>query len=64
MNIQKYYRSLIIKNRKLAKVNHKWRFFHDEVAWNDRMPNINAALGCAQLEVLHNRLQKQVYLVV
>ena len=45
-----------------AKVNHKWRFFHDEVAWNDRMPNINAALGCAQLEVLHNRLQKKINL--
>ena len=43
-----------------AKVNHKWGFFHDEVAWNDRMPNINAALGCAQLEILQDRLQKKI----
>lgn len=35
-----------------AKVPHPWDFFHDAVAWNYRMPNINAALGCAQLEML------------
>lgn len=35
-----------------AKQPHKWAFTHDEVAWNYRMPNINAALGCAQLEIL------------
>lgn len=35
-----------------AKRPHKWEFFHDEVAWNYRLPNINAALGCAQLERL------------
>lgn len=35
-----------------AKVPHKWEFFHDEIAWNYRLPNINAALGCAQLELL------------
>ncbi len=35
-----------------AKVAHPWDFYHDEVAYNYRMPNINAALGCAQLEVL------------
>lgn len=35
-----------------AKVAHPWEFFHDEVAYNYRMPNINAALGCSQLEVL------------
>lgn len=39
-----------------AKVQHQWEFFHDEVGWNDRMPNINAALGVAQLEVLEKRL--------
>ena len=33
-----------------AKVPHPWEFFHDQIGWNDRMPNINAALGCAQLE--------------
>ena len=45
-----------------AKVNHKWEFFHDEVGWNDRMPNINAALGFAQLEVLKDRLRKKANL--
>lgn len=35
-----------------AKTPHKWEFFHDLVAYNYRMPNINAALGCAQLESL------------
>ena len=35
-----------------AKVPHRWDFYHDEVAWNYRMPNLNAALGCAQLERL------------
>jgi len=33
-----------------AKRPHKWDFYHDEVAYNYRMPNINAALGCAQME--------------
>ena len=33
-----------------AKLPHPWAFMHDEVAYNYRMPNINAALGCAQLE--------------
>jgi perosamine synthetase len=33
-----------------AKVAHPWEFVHDEVAYNYRMPNLNAALGCAQME--------------
>jgi perosamine synthetase len=35
-----------------AKLLHAWDFVHDEVAYNYRMPNLNAALGCAQLEQL------------
>jgi len=35
-----------------AKIPHPFEFFHDEVGYNYRMPNINAALGCAQLEQL------------
>ena len=35
-----------------AKVPHRWEFNHDMVGYNYRMPNINAALGCAQLERL------------
>ena len=35
-----------------AKVPHRWEFIHDRIGYNYRMPNINAALGCAQLEHL------------
>lgn len=35
-----------------AKVKHQWAFVHDRIAYNYRLPNINAALGCAQLEML------------
>lgn len=35
-----------------AKVPHRWEFNHDMIGFNYRMPNINAALGCAQLEQL------------
>ncbi len=42
-----------------AKKKHRWEFDHDEIAWNDRMPNINAALGFAQLEVIDKRLKQK-----
>jgi dTDP-4-amino-4,6-dideoxygalactose transaminase len=35
-----------------AKIPHRWEFRHDHIGYNYRMPNINAALGCAQLENL------------
>jgi len=35
-----------------AKVPHKWEFVHDDIGYNYRMPNLNAALACAQLEQL------------
>lgn len=35
-----------------AKVPHRWAYVHDEVGYNYRLPNLNAALGCAQLEQL------------
>lgn len=35
-----------------AKISHPWEFAHDEIGYNYRMPNINAALGLAQLEQL------------
>ncbi|WP_247411973.1 LegC family aminotransferase [Bradyrhizobium sp. 150] len=35
-----------------AKLPHKWAFVHDEIGFNYRLPNLNAALGCAQLEQL------------
>ena len=35
-----------------AKVPHPYEFYHDEAGFNYRLPNLNAALGCAQMEVL------------
>jgi perosamine synthetase len=35
-----------------AKVAHRWEYVHDQIGYNFRMPNLNAALGCAQLEKL------------
>lgn len=35
-----------------AKVTHRWDFEHDELGYNYRLPNLNAALGCAQMEQL------------
>ena len=40
-----------------AKVPHAWSFNHDEIGYNYRMPNINAALGCAQLEQLDDKIK-------
>lgn len=39
-----------------AKVPHAWEFVHDHIGYNYRMPNINAALGCAQMEQLETIL--------
>lgn len=39
-----------------AKVPHRWEFVHDHIGYNYRMPNINAALGCAQMENLDHIL--------
>lgn len=35
-----------------AKIPHPYEFIHDEIGYNYRLPNLNAALGCAQLEQL------------
>lgn len=39
-----------------AKLPHQWEFNHNEIGYNYRMPNLNAALGCAQLEKLAVKL--------
>jgi perosamine synthetase len=39
-----------------AKRPHPYEFYHDEMGYNYRMPNLNAALACAQLEQLHTLL--------
>lgn len=40
-----------------AKVPHRWEYRHDEIAYNYRLPNLNAALGCAQLEQMPRLLE-------
>ena len=40
-----------------AKLPHPWEYRHDQIGFNYRMPNINAALGCAQLEQLPKKLE-------
>ncbi len=42
-----------------AKVPHRWEFVHDDIGYNYRMPNINAALMCAQLEQLNYFLENK-----
>jgi aminotransferase in exopolysaccharide biosynthesis len=42
-----------------ARTSHLWKYDHDEIGYNYRMPNINAALGCAQLEQLPLKLNKK-----
>lgn len=42
-----------------AKIPHAWKFRHDEIGYNYRMPNLNAALACAQLEQLDQILDNK-----
>ena len=42
-----------------AKIPHRWAYAHDRIGYNYRMPNINAALGCAQLEELPGFVEKK-----
>ena len=43
----------------VAKQEHPWKYLHDEVGYNYRMPNLNAALGCAQLEQMASFLERK-----
>jgi perosamine synthetase len=47
-----------------AKINHRWEYIHDAVGYNFRMPNLNAALGSAQIENLNKflRSKKKLFL--
>lgn len=42
-----------------ARTPHRWSFLHDEVGYNYRLPNLNAALGCAQLERLDDMVRRK-----
>lgn len=43
----------------MAKKSHKWEYVHDQIGYNYRMPNLNAAMACAQLEMLEKFIQKK-----
>ncbi|MDF2447546.1 MAG: aminotransferase DegT [Bacteroidota bacterium] len=54
--------SIAIKAKHLttqAKLPHAWKFAHDEIGYNYRMPNLNAALICAQMEQLNRFLENK-----
>jgi perosamine synthetase len=40
-----------------AKIPHPYEYIHDEIGYNYRLPNLNAALGCAQMETLDTILK-------
>lgn len=42
-----------------AKVPHPWEFVHDHIGFNYRLPNLNAAMACAQMEVLNDFLKSK-----
>lgn len=42
-----------------AKIPHAWEFSHDEIGYNYRMPNLNAAVGCAQMEQIDKILKSK-----
>lgn len=42
-----------------AKQSHPYEYVHDEIGYNYRMPNLNAALGCAQLEQLEGFIARK-----
>ncbi len=42
-----------------AKLPHRWEFIHDRIGYNYRLPNLNAAMGCAQLERLPGFVERK-----
>lgn len=47
-----------------AKLSHPYEFAHDEIGYNYRLPNLNAALGCAQMESLPLLLESKRYVAL
>ena len=47
-----------------AKIPHPFEYVHDEIGYNFRMPNLNAALACAQLEQLDSFIQNKRKLAI
>lgn len=42
-----------------AKIPHPYKFVHDEIGYNYRMPNVNAAIGCAQMENINKYIENK-----
>ncbi|MEQ8314081.1 MAG: LegC family aminotransferase [Gammaproteobacteria bacterium] len=42
-----------------AKIPHRWSYVHDDIGYNYRMPNLNAALGCGQVEQLKDYIESK-----
>ena len=42
-----------------ARISHPYEIEHDQIGWNDRMPNLNAALGLSQLEIFQDTLERK-----
>jgi len=59
----KYLATRALKLTTTSKVSHKWEYIHDELGYNYRMPNLNSALGLAQLEKINIflRLKKKLF---
>ncbi|WP_320667171.1 LegC family aminotransferase [Prochlorococcus sp. MIT 1307] len=58
-------KNLALKARHIsttAKIPHPWMYQHDQIGWNDRMPNINAALGVSQMQDFARRLERKNHL--
>ncbi len=55
LEIAKKVRHLI----QVAKIPHSWNYIHDEIGYNYRMPNLNAALGCSQFDNLNFSLESK-----
>lgn len=45
-----------------AKIKHRWEYVHDEIGYNYRLPNLNAAMACAQMEMLDSFIAKKRHL--
>ena len=59
----KYLATRALKLTTTSKIKHKWEYIHDELGYNYRMPNLNSALGLAQLGKIHTflRLKKKLF---
>ena len=60
LNIQKYYRSLITKNRKLAKVNHKWIWYNEDDTKEDKLKLINDICDLFKKDTINRSNKQQV----